>query len=120
QALAFDHVMVPKDWTLDIINAPMFVYEGKYALPKGFTLQGSVSTLFISTRANLGPFWNYRKDHYFLGVGYQVAFNFGILNQFGFNTKIIVWEQQPSLTLGYSFAKTAIVFKADLIWTNAI
>src|SRR3954468_16287887 len=46
-AISFIHLVIPKDWTLDFINAPMFSYEGKYALPKGFTLEGSVATLFI-------------------------------------------------------------------------
>jgi hypothetical protein len=119
-AFGLNYVVVPKDWTLDIIRAPMFFYEGKYALSHGFTLQGSLSTLFISTRVNLGPFWNYQSGPYHLGLGYQVAFNFGVLNQFGFKTRLIIWEQQPSITLGYSFSKTALVLRGDLYWTSSI
>src|SRR5438309_7961598 len=59
QALSLVYVVLPKDWTLDVINAPTFCYEGKYTLPKGFNLQGSFTTLLISNRLNLGPFWNY-------------------------------------------------------------
>ena len=119
-AISFIHLVIPKDWTLDFVNAPMFCYEGKYALPKGFTLEGSISSLFISNRVNLGPFWNYKKDRYSVGIGYQFAFSYGVLNQFGFKTKLTIWEQQPSITLGYSFAKTALVLRGDLIWTTAL
>jgi hypothetical protein len=42
------------------------------------------------------------------------------LNQFGFATTLTGWEQQPSLTFGHAFAKTAVAFRADLYWTNAL
>lgn len=79
-----------------MVNAPMFNYSAKYALSKGFNLQGELSTLFISNRLSAGPFWNYQKENLYLGVGYQVAFNYGVLKQFGFNTVLTGWEQQPS------------------------
>src|SRR6516225_7804611 len=98
------YVVTPRDWTADIINAPMFYYAGKYTLPYGFNLQASLATLFISNRINFGPFWNYSvNDHYHLALGYQVVFNYGFLNQFGFTTQLTGWEQQPSVTLGYSW-----------------
>src|SRR5277367_5901092 len=36
QQLSIIYVVLPRDWTLDVINAPMFSYSGKYALPEGF------------------------------------------------------------------------------------
>ena len=120
QALSIIHVFTPKDWTLDVINAPMFCYEGKYTLPKGFNIQGSLATLFISYRFLLGPFWNYSSGNNHFGVGYQVAFNYGILNQFGFKTKLSILEQQPSITLGHSFHKSTVTLRGNLYWTNQI
>jgi len=108
------YVVPPKDWTLDAIVAPMFNYTGKYTLPKGFNVQGGVSSLIISNRFNAGPFWNYSTDKFHFGVGYQVAFNFGVLNQFGFNTVLTGWETQPSLSVGYSFERTALTIRADM------
>jgi hypothetical protein len=98
----------------------MFCYEGKYTLPHGFNLQGSFATLFISNRINLGPFWNYSNDKFHFGVGYQVAYNLGFLNEFGYNTTLTIWEQQPSVSTGYSFKKTAITLRGDLYWTTSI
>ena len=114
------YVIPPKDWTLDVVVAPMFNYSGKYTLPKGFNLQGSISTLIISNRINAGPFWNYEKGRYHFGVGFQVAFNYGFLRQFGFNTTLTGWENQPSLTAGYNFGKTALTIRGDLYNTTAL
>jgi hypothetical protein len=119
-AIGVYYVIVPKDWALDNIQAPFFNYSAKYTLPHGFNLQGSLSTLFISNRINLGPFWNYTVGHYHFGVGYQVVFDYGILNQFGFKTSLTGWEQQPSITAGYSLKKAAIILRGDLYYTNAL
>ncbi|HTQ27522.1 MAG TPA: hypothetical protein VMI35_05310 [Puia sp.] len=118
-SLSVFYVVTPSDWTLDNIIAPMLSYAGKYSLPYGFNVQGSFTTLIISNRINLGPFWNYSTGNYHFAAGYQVAFNFGELTQFGYNTWVKGWEQQPSLTAGYSFQKLAVVLRGDLYWTNA-
>lgn len=118
--LSINYVLVPKDWAHDFVNAPMFGYSAKYTLPAGFNLQGGISTLFVSTRANLGPSWNHSFDNLHLGVGYQVAFNLGYLGEFGFNSLLTGWEQQPNATIGYSFKKSAIVMRADLYITTAL
>lgn len=120
QSVSIQYVILPKDWTLDVINAPMLSYAGKYTLPYGFNVQASLATLFISYRLLAGPFWNYSHDHYHIGLGYQFAFNYGFLNEFGFKTHLTIWEQQPSLTLGYSFKKVAVTLRGDLYWTNKI
>lgn len=118
--ISINYVLVPKDWAHDFVNAPMFGYSAKYTLPAGFNLQANISTLFVSTRANLGPTWNHSFDNFHVGVGYQVAFNLGYLGEFGFNTLLTGWEQQPSVTLGYSFQKSAIVMRGDLYYTTAL
>ena len=119
-AIYIQYVIPPKDWTLDVVVAPMFNYTGKYTLPKGFNLQGGISTLIISNRLNAGPLWNYTSNKFHLGVGYQVAFNLGVLRQFGFNTVLTGWEQQPSITAGYNFGKTAVTVRGDLYYTTKL
>ncbi|MFI5155314.1 MAG: hypothetical protein ACHQEM_03985 [Chitinophagales bacterium] len=120
QNVSLQYVVVPKDWTTQDITAPMLAYSGKYTLPYGFDLQASLATLFISYRTTLGPFWNYSADHFHFGAGWQVVFNYGFLNQFGLNTVISGWEQQPSLIAGYSFKKMALTLRGDLSWINSI
>lgn len=108
------YVVPPKDWTLDAVVAPMFSYMGKYTLPKGFNVQGGIASLIISNRLNAGPFWNYEAGNFCFGAGFQIAYNFGFLNQFGFNTVLTGWESQPSLTAGYRFKNTAVTVRGDV------
>jgi hypothetical protein len=116
------YVVTPKDWTLDNVTAPMFFYQAKYTLPKGFNLQAGLSSLIISNRIYLGPYWNYRinNSNNYVGLGWNVAWNYGRLNQFGFATTLTGWEQQPSISFGHAFARTAVTFRADVYWTNVL
>ncbi len=114
------NIFVPKDWTLDMIKAPMICYAGKYSLPKGFNIEASLSTLLISNRITLGPSWNYSASNWHFGLGYQVVYNYGVLKQFGFHTTLTGWEQQPSLLIGYSFQTMALTLRSDLYWTNVL
>ncbi len=114
------YVVTPKDWTLDNITAPMFSYQAKYTLPKGFNAQASLTSLIISNRITLGPYWDYKFDDNYVGFGWNVAWNYGRLNKFGFATTLTGWEQQPSVSYGHAFAKTALTLRGDLYWTNAL
>jgi hypothetical protein len=114
------YVVTPRDWTDDIIAAPMFSYQAKYTLPDGFNVQAGLSTLFISNRIYLGPYWNYKFNNNYVGLGWNVAWNYGRLYEFGFATTVTGWEQQPSISFGHAFAKTALTIRADLYWTNQL
>ncbi len=120
QAISVYYVVPPKDWTLDMVKAPMINYSGKYTLPYNFNFQAGLSTLLVSNRLNFGPFWNIAFDRNYIGIGYQVAFNYGILKQFGFNTVLTGWEQQPSLTLGHRFERTALTIRGDYYYTSTL
>jgi len=119
-AIALIYVVTPTDWTIDNIKAPMFFYQGKYTLPRGFNLQAGLQTLLISNRLHLGPYWNYRSGNDYLGLGWNVVWNYGRLNEFGFATTLTGWEQQPSIAYGHCFEHTAVILRADLYWTNAL
>jgi hypothetical protein len=119
-SIGINYVIVPKDWSLDNIQAPMFNYSGKYSLPKGFNIQANISTLILSNRIVVGPFWNHAfGNHLYVGIGYQVAFNAGVLKEFGYNTVLTGWEQQPSVTVGYSFNKSVLTVRGEIYYTNA-
>ena len=120
QAISIYYVVLPKDWTMDVIKAPFFNYSCKLALPLSFNLQAGLSTIFVSNRFNAGPFWNYSVHKFHFAAGNQVVFNYGYLSEFGFNTEITGWEQQPSLIAAYSFGKTAVILRGDLYYTLAL
>jgi hypothetical protein len=72
--------------------------------PKDWTLDAIVAPMFNYTGKYTLP----------KGFNVQGGVNFGILNQFGFNTTLTGWETQPSLAAGYSFGKTALTIRGDL------
>lgn len=118
--LGINYVIVPKDWSLDNIQAPMINYTARYTLPWGFNLQANVQTLFLSNRIGVGPVWNFAlTGGLHVGIGYQLAFNGGVLKEFGYNTVLIGWEQQPSITLGYSFKRSVITLRGDVTYTTS-
>jgi hypothetical protein len=120
QAISFSYVDIPSAWALQRINTPMITYNAKFSLPLGFNMQASLATIYVSNRLNFGPFWNYSIHNYHFGIGYQFVYDFGTLNQYGYKTKFRGWEQQPSITVGYSFKKTAIILRGDLYETKSI
>ncbi len=119
-SISFSYVDIPPAWTLDRINAPMLSYNAKFSLPYGLNVQTSLSTMIVSNRLNIGPFWNFSIHNYHFGIGYQLAYNLGFLNQSGYDTKFSGWEHQPSVTAGYSFKKFAIILRGDYYWTKSI
>ena len=118
-AVSAYYILPPKDWILDIVNAPFFNYSCKLALPKAFNVQAGISTVGVSNRLNFGPFWNFSIKNFCGAIGHQAIFNLGVLNGFGFNSKLTGWEQQPSLTLAYNFGKTAVIIRGDLFFTTS-
>ena len=119
-SFSFSYVDIPAAWALQKVNAPLITYQAKFSLPYGLDLQGSLATVYVSNRLNVGPSWNYSIHHYHIGIGYQIAYDFGELNQFGFKTKFSGWEQQPFISAGYSFKKIAVILKWDLYLANSI
>jgi hypothetical protein len=120
QALSFSYIDLPADWTLNQINAPILGYSGKFSLPAGFNMQATLSTMIISNRLEFGPFWNYSIDHFHLGLGWQIAYSLGFLNQFGYQTRMTSWEQEPTIIVGHSFRKFALILRSSLELTNSI
>jgi hypothetical protein len=119
-SFTFSYLDIPAAWALQKINVPLITYSAKFSLPQGFDLQASLATIYVSNRLNFGPSWNYSIRNYHFGIGYQIAYDFGELNQNGYNTKFSGWEQQPFITAGYSFKKIAVILRGDLYQTNSI
>lgn len=119
----FDHsitlaqIYLPKQWLEEAVSGPMIEYKANFALLKGFALNGNLKTLLVANEIRLGASWNYSvTDHLYLGLAYQVGFEFGILREFGYNNTIRVWEQHPMVRLGYSFRNVAFTFQGKIDW----
>ena len=99
----------------DMIRAPIFNYQLRYGLPKNFNLYAAVNTNIVTFQFTVGPRWHYRINQLVLGLGYDLAYWFGALNQFGYKSKVNGWFHYPNLTIGYAFNKFALSLKGELI-----
>ena len=98
-----------------MIRGPLFTYQGLYGLENNFQLYGGVYTNIITFHFSVGPKWGLTFNKFAFKVGYDIAYWFGKLEQFGFQSKIRGWISYPNLALGYEFKKFAISVKGELI-----
>ncbi len=98
-----------------LIRAPLLNYQAMYGLPENFKIYGSFHTNIITYHFALGPKWGFRLDKFSTNIGYDVAYWFGQLEQFGFKSKVNGWLHYPNLTVGYEFEKFAVSIKGELI-----
>jgi hypothetical protein len=117
--VAMSQVKLPFDWLETAIQAPLFHFHALYGLPKGFSLDGRFSTLFVSNQIAIGPHWSYQKSHVSFNVGYDVGYTFGQLNQFGFASSANSWINYPNLSVGYKFKDVAFTLKGEWVVVTA-
>jgi hypothetical protein len=105
--------------TDDVFRGPLFSYRLKYGLPANFVGEGGVETNFITWHISLGPKWNYSIERWGFSVGADIAYWFGQLKQFGFDTSVSGWILYPNVSAGYRFNKFAISVKSELVFNLA-
>ena len=97
------------------IRWPLFTLEANYGLPENFILKGRINTQIITNHLLLGGKWVYAPhERVHLSVGYDIAYWFGQLKQYGFNNTAHGWINYPNLTVGYDFGKVALSVKGEL------
>ena len=117
--VAMSQVKLPFDWLETAIQAPLFHFHALYGLPKGFSVDGRLSTLFVSNQIALGPHWSFQKSKVSFNVGYDVAYTFGQLNQFGFASSANSWINYPNVSVGYTFKDVAFTLKGEWVVVTA-
>jgi hypothetical protein len=116
-SLGLSTAKLPEDVveTDDIIRAPLFSYRMKYGLPENFVAEGGVETNIVTWQFSAGPKWNYQIDRMGFSVGADIAYWYGQLKQFGFDTKYYGWTLYPNLSAGYQFDKFTISLKSEAV-----
>jgi hypothetical protein len=116
-SLGLSTAKLPEDVveTDDIFRAPLFSYRMKYGLPENFLAEGGVETNIVTWHISVGPKWNYELDRMGFSVGSDVAYWFGKLKQFGFDTKFTGWIFYPNISAGYRFNKFTVSLKSELV-----
>ena len=111
--IAMSQVKLPFDWLETAVQAPLFHFHAVYGLPRGFALDGRFSTLFVSNQFLAGPHWNYQSGNASFNVGYDIAYTYGFLNQFGFASTAQSWLNYPNVSVGFKFKDVAFTLKAE-------
>ena len=101
--------------TDDIIRAPLFSYELKFGLPENFIAYGGIHTNIVSNHFAVGTVWNYNFERFGIEVGTDLAYWFGRLTQFGFNTSYKGLVLYPNIGIGYRFNKFTLSLKSELV-----
>lgn len=108
-------VLPPQDMVETAIQAPLFNYHGILSLPWKLSLEGDVTSLIVSNQISLGPGFNLSKNNFGLKLGWDAAFVFGQLKQFGFNNTTKAWLHYPNISGSYLWNKMIFTVKAEAI-----
>jgi hypothetical protein len=96
-----------------LIYAPLFIYNAKYGLPSGFNLTGSVSSNIITFQIRCGAQWKYKINRATFSVGFDAAYWYGRLQNFGFNSTAQGWQSYPNAAIGIEFDKFTLTVKGE-------
>ena len=96
------------------IYAPLFSYHAKYGLPSGFNLKGSISTNIITYHFRTGLQWGYSFSKVTLSVNSDIAYWFGRLKNFGFNSGVNTWSGYSDLSFGVAFKKFTLTIQSEI------
>ncbi|MDD4602816.1 MAG: hypothetical protein PHF97_03275 [Bacteroidales bacterium] len=108
-------VKPPMDLLENAIQAPLVNIHMTFGLPWKFSLEGDVTTLLVSNQFSLGPRLGFNWKNFSFNVGYDIAFVYGQLRQFGFDNNTKVWIHYPNISLGYKLKKMAFTLKAEVV-----
>jgi len=108
-------VKPPMDLLENAIQAPLVNIHMTFGLPWKFSLEGDVTTIIVSNQFALGPRLGFMIKNFSFNLGWDVAFVYGQLRQFGFDNNTKVWIQYPNLSLGYKLKNMAFTLKGELV-----
>jgi hypothetical protein len=117
-SLGLSMISLPEDQTEEastMVRAPLLHYQALYGLPSNFQIYGAAYTNLATFHFSLGPKWGVKMGIFALALGLDIAYWFGELQQFGFQSKIRGWIAYPNLTIGMDFSKFAVSLKGELI-----
>lgn len=96
-------------------QGPLANFHATYGLPWKFSLEGDISTVIISNQFSLGPRISFLVKNFGIKFGWDLAFSYGQLRQFGFDNRSKVWIHYPNISLGYKLQRMAFTIKGELV-----
>lgn len=115
QSFSVNMIYLPQAWLDAAYSVPMFDYKVNYSLGKGYAINTNIKTLLVANDLRLGFSWNHSmSNNWYVGLGYQVAYNFGALKDFGFDNTLKVLQHHPTVRIGYEHNNRAYTFQGKL------
>jgi hypothetical protein len=108
-------VKPPKDLLESAIQAPLVNFHMTFGLPWKFSLESDLTTILVSNQLTLGPRVSLSHKNFGFKLGWDLAFVYGQLKQFGFNNSTQAWIHYPNISFGYKLKKMAFTLKGELV-----
>lgn len=102
------------------IFAPLFAYSAKLGISENFSAVGGAKSNIITHHFSLGLRWIHRFDKLAISLGYDGAYFFGFLENFGFESRINGWFTYPNLTIGYQFTGFTLAIRTEALILMAL
>ena len=122
-SLGYASIKMPTDVYLEAASArfPLLKFDAVMGLPSNFLLDGKINTELVTNQFVLGARWVYDIDeNLHMDLGYSLAFLYGQLKQFNYDSKISGWFSYPSAALGYDFGNLALTFRGGFSFINSL
>lgn len=106
---------LPNSWLEQTVSAPMLYYRASFYLPYKMVAHADIKTIGVANEIRIGAGFHHtihKKWH--AALGYQLGYNFGFLNDFGYNNDIKVIQHHPFVNIGYSIKDIAFTFNAKI------
>jgi hypothetical protein len=108
-------VRPPKDLLENAIQAPLVNIHMIFGLPWKFSLESQLTTIVVSNQLTLGPRLNLTHKNFGFNLGWDLAFVYGQMKQYGFDNSTQAWIYYPNISFGYKLKKMAFTLKGELV-----
>lgn len=108
-------VKPPMDLLESNYQGPLANFHGTFGLPWKLSLEGDISTIIISNQFSAGPHITFNFGNVGLKAGWDIAYAFGQLKQFGFDNKSRIWMHYPTISVGFKTRTMAFTLKEEAV-----
>lgn len=113
--LGFYFTKLPYDWVENALQAPLIELHMTFGLPAGFSLEGTLNTLFVSNQVTLGGRWNYIHKNFSFNLGYDLGYALGMMNIGGFQNTGMMLLHYPNASIGFKTKTLAFTLKGEAV-----
>lgn len=122
-SLGISSIAMPEDIVLETASLrwPLIRFSAAMGLPSDFVLDIKVATEIVTNHFEVGGKWVYCfNDKLHADAGLTVAYFFGQLKQFEYDTNVDGWFTYPSAAIGYDFGSLTVSLRGTISYVNSL